>query len=383
MNILLTGGGTAGHVNPALAIAKIIQSHRPDARFLFAASARPQDKANDLIPRAGYELKHIHIRGLQRPLFHPANLLLPAVMLRARAEARSLIRDLAPDLIIGTGGYACWPVVAEGAAQGIPTAVHESNAQPGKAICRLAPCVDRVFINFPDTAERLGLPKAERGKIIQVGNPVMPEFGSIGRAEARERLGLDRDALYILAFGGSLGAEHLNDALVKLAERLADEAPHVFMTIAAGKRDIVRTQAAWQAGRAGKCPRFALADYIYDMPVRMAAADLVISRAGAMTISELAVTGKAAVLVPSPYVADDHQLRNAEALAAAGAGVCVEERALPDGGLESAVLSLLTDRAGRLAMEQRIRERFGRPNVAEELYRELMRILQEKKKDAR
>lgn len=379
MNILLTGGGTAGHVNPALAIAKIIHSHRPDARFLFAASARPQDKANDLIPRAGYELKHIHIRGLQRPLFHPANLLLPAVMLRARAEARNLIRNFAPDLIIGTGGYACWPVVAEGAAQGIPTAVHESNAQPGKAICRLASCVDRVFINFPDTAERLGLPKAERGKIIQVGNPVMPEFGSIGRAEARERLGLDRDALHILAFGGSLGAEHLNDALVRLADRLVDD-PTVFMTFAAGKRDIARTQAAWQAGRAGKCPRFTLTDYIYDMPVRMAAADLVISRAGAMTISELAVTGKAAVLVPSPYVADDHQLRNAEALAAAGAGVCVEERTLPDGKLEAAVMPLLADRAERRGMERRIRERFSCPDVAEVLYRELMCIIQEKGK---
>lgn len=155
MRILLTGGGTAGHVNPALAVADALRARDSETQFLFAASDMPRDKANDLIPRAGYELRHIHIRGMRSPIVHPANLALPFIMSRARRQARALIRAFSPDLIIGTGGFACWPVVAEGAALGIPTAVHESNALPGKAIMQVRHRVDRIFINFPETADRV------------------------------------------------------------------------------------------------------------------------------------------------------------------------------------------------------------------------------------
>ena len=217
MRILLTGGGTAGHVNPALAVADALRARDPETQFLFAASDMPRDKANDLIPRAGYELRHIHIRGMRSPVVHPANLALPFIMSRARIQARALIRAFSPDLIIGTGGFACWPVVAEGAALGIPTAVHESNALPGKAIMQVRHRVDRIFINFPETADRLNLTGRERDRIIRVGNPILPGFGAVSRADARKQLGLAPDEVSVLAFGGSLGAERLNDALVALA----------------------------------------------------------------------------------------------------------------------------------------------------------------------
>lgn len=379
MKVLLTGGGTAGHVNPALAIAGEIRAHQPDAQFLFAASALPRDKANDLVPHAGYELKPIHIRGLRSPIYHPANLALPAVMLRARREARRLIRTFEPDLIIGTGGYACWPVVAEGAALGIPTALHESNALPGKAVRQLAHKVDRIFINFPETAARLGLSETEQGKVVRVGNPTVPGFGEVSREQARASLNVAPDEVYIVAFGGSLGAEHLNDALVELAEKLSESFPRVKLTFAAGRRDMTRTTENLKQSRAYGCSRVRLVEYIYDMPVQMAAADLVISRAGAMTVSELALTGKAAVLVPSPYVADNHQLRNAEALATADAGMCVEEKELARGDLWRAVSPLIEDAARRQDMGRRARERFACPNANRELYRELMRLIREKK----
>lgn len=376
MKLLLTGGGTAGHVNPALAIAAAMQERDPGLEVLFAASALPRDKANDLVPRAGYELRHIRIRGLQRPVYHPRNLALPVVMLRARREASRLIRDYAPDLIVGTGGFACWPVVAEGAARGIPTAVHESNAQPGKAILQVKHQVDRIFINFPGTEERLGLSQKEKGKVLRVGNPVMPGFGSLSREEARRALGLAPEDTYILAFGGSLGAENLNDALVTLSERLVLARPSLYLTFAAGKRDMARTQDRLRGSAAAACPRVRLVDYLYDMPVQMAAADVVISRAGAMTVSELALSGKAAVLVPSPFVADDHQLRNAQALVKAGAGLCVEEQELPDGRLETAVLSLLESPQTRREMGIRIREGFACPDANQVLCRELLALVQ-------
>ena len=358
MGILLTGGGTAGHVNPALAVAAALRARDPETQFLFAASDMPRDKANDLIPRAGYELRHIHIRGVRSPIVHPANLALP----------------FSPDLIIGTGGFACWPVVAEGAALGIPTAVHESNALPGKAIMQVRHRVDRIFINFPETADRLNLTGRERDRIIRVGNPILPGFGAVSRADARKQLGLAPDEVSVLAFGGSLGAERLNDALVALAERVARDLPHVTLTFAAGKRDYDRTAANLKGSAAAGCPRISLLDYIYDMPVRMAAADLVVSRAGAMTVSELSLLGKAAVLVPSPYVADNHQLRNAQALVRAGAGVCVEEDGLPGGALERAVLPLLAQSAERAAMGQRLQEGFACPDANERLCVELLRL---------
>lgn len=374
MRILLTGGGTAGHVNPALAVADALRARDPETQFLFAASDMPRDKANDLIPRAGYELRHIHIRGMRSPIVHPANLALPFIMSRARRQARALIRAFSPDLIIGTGGFACWPVVAEGAALGIPTAVHESNALPGKAIMQVRHRVDRIFINFPETADRLNLTGRERDRIIRVGNPILPGFGAVSRADARKQLGLTPDEVSVLAFGGSLGAERLNDALVALAERVARDLPHVTLTFAAGKRDYDRTAANLKGSAAAGCPRVSLLDYIYDMPVRMAAADLVVSRAGAMTVSELSLLGKAAVLVPSPYVADNHQLRNAQALVRAGAGVCVEEDGLPGGALERAVLPLLAQSAERAAMGQRLQEGFACPDANERLCGELLRL---------
>ncbi len=372
MNILLTGGGTAGHVNPALAMAATIKAHDPDAHLLFAASDMPRDKAGDLVRRAGYELAAIHIRGLRRPVYHPANLTLPFVMLRARQAAGRLIDSFRPDVIFGTGGYACWPVVSVGAARGIPTAVHESNALPGKAICQVKNQVDRIFINFPETAARLGM--EGNGKVVRVGNPHMPGFEGVSYAEARHTLGLAPGETLVLAFGGSLGAEHLNDAMVALSARIVRNRPDVVVHHAAGQRDFKRTAENLHTAGADASPRIRLYEYIYDMPLQMAAADLVVCRAGAMTISELALTGKAAVLVPSPYVVDNHQYKNAMALAQAGAGVCVEEKELPDGALERTVLSLLDDMPTRRSMGREIQTHFACPGVNETIYRELIKL---------
>ena len=374
MRILMTGGGTAGHVNPALAIAATIREKHPDAEILFVASAQPRDKATDLVPRAGYELQKVHIRGLARPLWSPSNISVPFLMLRSKGEARKIIENFRPDLIVGTGGYACWPLCSMGKKMGIPTTLHESNALPGIAVKQLRDQVDLILVNFQDTVRRL----ESRGKhnaILRVGNPMMPGFATVSREEARRALGLDPNCLYVLSFGGSLGAEYVNDAVVKLASALTDDAD-VRLIHAAGKRDYDRIRADWDAAVAGFCNRMKLVDYIYDMPIQMAAADLVISRAGAMSISELALMGKAAVLIPSPHVAEQHQLKNAMALVDEGAGVCVEEATLLDGTLTRTVKMLLKDVEGRARMGKLIRERFACPDANEVIYANLMELIQ-------
>ena len=372
MRILMTGGGTAGHVNPALAIAATIKEHHPDAEIAFAASAQPRDKATDLVPRAGYPLHTVHIRGLVRPYWKPVNLRLPFLMLKSRREAAALIREFRPDLIVGTGGYACWPLCSMGKKMGIPTALHESNAIPGKAVEQLKNSVDLIMVNFEDTLRRLdGMGK--HSPAVRVGNPMMPGFATVSRDEARKALGLSPDELYILSFGGSLGAEYVNDAVVKLAAELTGE-PHVKLLHAAGKRDYDRIRADWNATSAGNCGRMTLTDYIYDMPIQMAAADLVISRAGAMSVSELALTGKAVVFIPSPYVAENHQYKNAMALVDKNAALCVEEKTLTEGTLTATVKSLLRDPAKRADMERRIRD-FACPDAGEQIYAHLKGLL--------
>lgn len=372
MRILMTGGGTAGHVNPALAIAATLKEKHPDAEIAFVASAQPRDKAVDLVPRAGYPLHTVHIRGLVRPYWKPVNLRLPFLMIKSRREAAALIREFGPDLIVGTGGYACWPLCSMGKKMGIPTALHESNAIPGKAVEQLKSNVDLIMVNFEETLRRLdGMGK--HSAAVRVGNPMMVGFATVSRDEARKALGLAPDELYILSFGGSLGAEYVNDAVVKLAAELTDE-PRVRLLHAAGKRDYDRIRADWDATAAGKCDRVTLTDYIYDMPIQMAAADLVISRAGAMSISELALTGKAVVFIPSPYVAENHQYKNAMALVDQGAALCVEEKTLTDGALTATVKSLLKDPAGRADMERRIRD-FACPDANGQIYTHLMGLL--------
>lgn len=374
MKVLFTGGGTAGHVNPALAMASALQSYDPNIEILFVASAMPGDKANDLVPRMGYDLKKVNIRGLTRPIYSPSNITLPVAMLKSRREAKKIITDFKPDLIVGTGGYACWPVVSMGATMGIPTAVHESNALPGKAILQVKKKVDKILLNFPETADKMGL-KPNDPRVVRVGNPYMADFEHITYEQAREQLGIPKDAPYVLSFGGSLGAARVNSAVMDMWETLTDEYPQAYFCHATGKRGYESTAALAKEKGLTANDRLALTDYIYDMPLRMAAADVVVSRAGAMSVSELALMQKAMVLIPSPHVADNHQYLNAMALQNKGAGLCVEEKTLQEGALIQAVRSLLQDPERCLSMGKAALTHFGCPHANRRIAEELLSMV--------
>ena len=343
MRVLLTCGGTGGHITPAIAIADMLCENLAGTSCLFVGTEGGME--NKLVAAAGYEIRALRVMGLSRKnplaLLHTAH-----VLRRAKRTATDIIRDFSPDIIIGTGSYACYPALAAGASLGIPTAVHESNAVPGLAVRLLAKRLSRVWLGFAEAEKHL--PKGARA--LAVGNPTPRGFGRVG-----EPYPLPRGTMrMVLSFGGSLGAAKLNDAVLSLiaAERNMSGVFHLHAT---GRRDFERMQRLLAERGLANDTHVALVPFIENMSAAMAAADLVICRAGAMSLTELALAGRAAILVPSPNVTGDHQTKNAAVLAASGAALMIEESFLGNGTLEGAVSELLRDGARRKRMEEAVR----------------------------
>lgn len=345
MRVLFGAGGTAGHINPALAIAQIIKANCPTAKIAFVGT--PAGMESRLVAEAGFPMYPIEVAGLSRSL-SPRNLRALYLAAAALPRARRILDEFRPDLVIGTGGYVCWPILREAARAGIATALHESNAQAGLATRRLARHIDELWLNFAATADRL--PKGSAPACV-TGNPTRRGFGTLTRETARRRLGLGEGNRLVLSFGGSRGAEHLNEAILPVMRELCARYPGLYHVHACGTAHY----AALAAKEGGLGPRARLVPYLSEMPLYMAAADLVICRAGAMTLSELAICGRAAILVPSPYVAANHQYENAAVLVRAGAACLCEEHELGDGRLLTLCRELLDDEVRRRALEVGIR----------------------------
>lgn len=368
MKVLLTGGGTAGHINPALAIAEIIKRNAPGSEIAFVGVRGGREE--DLVPREGYRLYFVRSMGIHRSL-SPANLkaLFLALHSPYAKETLSILEDFSPDLVIGTGGYASWPIMSAAARKGIPTAIHESNALPGLTVKRLQKKVDAVWVNFEKTKELL----REKEKTVRVGNPLREDFSSFDKNTAQKELGIPSGKTVILSFGGSLGAEHLNEAVLRLMKDLSEKSPDTLFFHASGNRDAEKTKKDFLLLGLDKRKNCFLTDYFYDMPKRMAAADLVICRAGAMTLSELARMKKCAILVPSPYVADDHQYKNAKTIADAGGAEIVTEEELAKDRLKECVERLCSDSAKRAEMEKNI-GKFADTDPDRKIWREICKL---------
>lgn len=338
MHILFAGGGTAGHINPALAIAGYIKDKEPDTKISYIGTVRNLEAR--LVPAAGYDFYTIDVAGFQRRI-SPKNIWHNIVAVKkvvtASAKARKLLKELKPDVVVGTGGYVSGPVLREAAKLGIKTAIHEQNAFPGITTKALAPNVDRVMLAMPEAQKHMKLNK----KAYEVGNPVRKELTEISREEARAKLGLDSRPL-ILSFGGSLGARPINEAVVGLIKHHNNSGKYYHIH-AAGKAGYVDTKKQIDEKCGALSKEITLREYIDDMNVCMAAADIVICRAGAITLSELCVCGKAAILIPSPYVAENHQYHNAMTLKNKGAAMVIEEKDLTDEMLINTVEQMLAD----------------------------------------
>ena len=321
MRVLMTCGGTGGHINPAIAIANTIKNNIPGSEFLFVGTKRGQEGV--LVPREGYEIRFVESQGIRRSL-SLSNIKAIYTALISPYKAKKILKEFKPDVVIGTGGYACWPILKAASMLRIPCAVHESNAKPGLAVKQLQGCVDKILINFDETRNEL----KQKNKIVKVGNPLRSAFSNMEKNAAKKKLGMSENSKYVLSYGGSGGAEFLNEIVVKSMAKFAEKHRDIVWQHATGNRDYKETMTRFSELGLNRYANLELKEYIYDMPIHMAAADLVICRAGAMTVSELAMMGKASILIPSPNVTDNHQYKNAKVLADAGAACLLQEENL-------------------------------------------------------
>ena len=369
MKVLLAGGGSAGHINPAIAIANTIKQYDDQADIAFIATKKGME--NRLVSAAGYPLHHIEMQGLRRSL-SLSNVKTAYYYFTSPFKAKKLLKTFQPDVVIGTGGYLCWPLLHAAAKMGIPSVVHESNAIPGKAVKMLEKEVDRIYTNFDSTENYLH----EKEKILRVGNPLIAEPNAHTKESAREALSIPKSAKkVVLSFGGSLGAARLNEEIIKMFCDHAAEHPDTFFVHATGKAGYEEAITVAKSYGVEKMPNVKLFEYIYDMPLWEVAADIVICRAGAMTISEMALLGKACILIPSPYVAENHQYENAKRLADANAAKLLEEKELSSETLYAKLREVISSPRKKSEQETAIKA-FANPNAKEEILRDLLVLIQ-------
>lgn len=370
MKILFTCGGTAGHINPAVALARLFQERQRDCAILFVGADGGMETR--LVPKEGYELRTVTISSFLRSLTPAAighNLRTAVNLGKSRKQANIILDEFRPDLVVGTGGYASFPVVSAAARRGIPTAVHESNALPGLTTKALARVVDLVMVGFEESRSHYDHPE----KVAVTGTPVRGDFFRYSRKEAREKLGFDDDRPLLLSFFGSLGAERMNGYMTDFIAR-ETRAGAPFRHIHGAGRDFAAMERDLAAAGAELGRGVEVREYIYDMPLVMAAADLVLCRSGASTISELAAITKPSVLVPSPNVTADHQTRNAKVLSDGGGAVLLPERECSGEKLYETACALLGDEARRREMSRKL-SALSIPDAGEKIYLALLGLL--------
>jgi len=338
MHILFAGGGTAGHVNPALAIAGYIKEHNPDAKISYIGTKKGIESR--LVPAAGFDFYSIEVSGFQRkitPKNIARNVCAVVKVVTASSASRKLLKSLKPDIVIGTGGYVSGPVLREAAKLNIKTAIHEQNAFPGVTTKMLSNKVDRVMLAMEAAEKHLTLNK----KPYITGNPVRTALIGVSKEEAKKALKMDNRPV-ILSFGGSLGAKYINEAVCELIKwhNGTGRFYHIHGCGKAGYESMMNSLANVDLSN-----EVSVREYIDDMQLCMAAADIVICRAGAITLSELQMCGKPSILIPSPYVAENHQFHNAMSLKSVGAAEIIEEKDLSGEKLINTVNSLVEDQS--------------------------------------
>lgn len=361
MRIVFACGGTAGHINPALAVAGRIKELMPDSEFLFIGAKGQME--TDLVPRAGYKIETVRVRALSREktlggLFH--NISAAWHLVRSTIIAKKIIKRFKPDVVVGTGGYVCFPVLKAASLLGIPTAVHESNAVPGLTTKMLSAIVDTIMLGFEDSRKYYKNPE----KTVVTGTPVRGEFARYTKNAAKAELGIPMDKPLVVSVWGSLGAANMNAVMCGFI-KLAGKDPGFTLIHSAGSEgyeDMV-TQLRKTAPDYEK-NGMDVREYIYDMPRVMAAADLVLCRAGASTISELTYMHKPTIFVPSPFVTNNHQFKNAKVVEDAGGALIFEEGWFEPKELLEAVKKILSSETEREKMSAAM-ERLAMPEATD------------------
>lgn len=358
MRYLISGGGTGGHIYPALAIANEIKDRDKDAEILYVGTENSLE--SELVPKEGFEFKSIRVKGMPRRINKEAFVAIKELLLGLN-DARQIIKDFKPDVVIGTGGYVCGPVVLMASLRKIPTVIHEQNAFPGVTNKILSRYVNRVLVTFEEAKKYFKYPD----KVILTGNPIRKSILEIDKRQAYIDLNINPNIPFILSFGGSGGQKKLNDAMFYVIKKNISN-NNIQIIHITGKRfyDDFINKLKVENLRLGT--NIKVLPYFYDMPKGLNIADLVITSAGAITLAEISAIGVPSILIPKAYTAENHQEYNARAFEKKGASYLILEKDLTGEGLNEIIFKIIGDRKKLIDMARKSK-RMGNTNAAEKI----------------
>ena len=348
MRVIMTGGGTGGHIYPAVAIADEIRRRYEDAEILFVGAERGLEKT--LVPANGYEIKLLDVQGFNRKKLL-SNVSVLKALRGANKEAIRIMKEFQPDFVVGTDGYASAPIISNAHKLGIPAYIHEQNAFPGVTNKMGEKHAARMFLGFEEAGEYFKEPE----KHIVAGNPVRAGFMNVDREEARKNLGFGKDDFVVLAFGGSQGAGRINKAMMSAIERFNGD-HEINICLATGRNYYHAILDELKEKGTHIQDNIRIMEYIDNMPEFLNASDIVISRSGALTVAEVTVCGKPAIFIPFPNATGNHQYFNAKAVAEKGGATVIEERDLDNEKLIAAMVDMMNHPEGLADMAEKSRQ---------------------------
>ena len=370
MRVIISAAGTGGHINPALAIANKIREKEPDSEIIFVGTNRGLE--NDLVPRAGYELKRIEAYGFKKELSFE-NFRHIFRTLKSTKEVKKLIDEFKPDIVIGTGGYICGPVFAAARAKKIPSVLHESNAYPGKAVKVFSKEVDAVLVGFEEVKEKL--PGAK--KVVFVGTPTKIKKMDISVSDKNKilnEIGIKNNLPIVLVFGGSQGAQAINEAVVKLIKQKLNGDYQIIWATGQNQYDIVKENFENENISVKNIKNVKVLPYIYNMEEMLNIADLIICRSGAMTITEIAICAKPAIFIPLPSKSANRQEDNARVLEKLGAARIILNNELNEKRLADEINDVIKN-TENLKKMGKLAEKIAPHDVEEKIYEEIQKIV--------
>jgi len=364
MRIVYAGGGTGGHINPALSIADYVKEKEENAEALFIGTQRGLEKK--LVPAAGYNIEFIEISGFDRKrIWRNAGVLLK--LIKANKKCVKLLKEFKPDAVVCTGGYVSGPVAIAAHKLKIPALIHEQNVYPGLTVKGAEKYVDYVAVSFEETVNSMKIPE----KCVVTGNPVRVEILKAKKSEARKKLGLGNKP-FVLVFGGSLGAQKINDNMIEVIKK-ASASGEFQLLFGTGERNYDEVCEALKRENIVLNDEIKVVPYINNMAEVMAAADLVVARSGAITVSEIAALGKASILIPSPNVVRNHQEQNAREFEKNNAAVMIVEKDLTGELLYDKIKTTVTDEKLLEAMGENVKK-MGKRDSLDKLYRLILKM---------
>lgn len=370
MKVIIAAAGTAGHINPALSIANIIKENEKDSEIVFIGTARGLE--NDLVPRAGYELKTIDAYGLSKEISID-NFKKICKTIKGIGEAKKIVKEFKPDIVIGTGGYICGATVLAAKANKVPVLLHESNAFPGMAIKMLAKKADTILVSFKDAIERI--PNCKN--VVFTGTPVKikkQNYSINEKLKIINSVGLNETKPIILIFGGSQGAQKINEALIEIIEQKKNKNYQIIWATGPKQFEIIKAELDKKNIDIKDISNCKILPYIYNMEEIENIADVVVARSGAMTITEIANLSKPSILIPLPNVSNDHQMYNAKVLEKVGAAKIIKNNELTGSLLNSEIEKIILDKEKCLKMGENA-YKVSNQNVEEKIYREIDKLV--------